>query len=117
MDNLADMTIEELKIISFSDITKFATFGAAGIRLKPVAEIDPVELAAVREITSNKGVVSIKLHDKLRALELLGDHIGLFGDFNQAIATLRKYGIFLTQDSQGKWLIEDEPEITDLPQS
>jgi hypothetical protein len=39
---------------------------------------------------------------------------GVFGEFNAAIAALRrKYGIFLAQDAEGRWSITDQ----ELPQS
>ena len=107
MDDLKDKTLEELQVIAFSDVTNFASFGPSGVRLKPVTEVDPVELAAIREITISKGVVSIKLHDKVRALERLGEYLGLFSELNSAIACLRKYGIHLVCDG-ARWFVEEE---------
>lgn len=109
--DLFDMTIEELKVVAFSNITDFVTFGGATVRLKPFAEIDPKKLIAIREISQGKGKIGIKLHDKVAALKLLGEHLGLFNEFNLAIACLRKYGVFLKRDSDGKWYVEEE--VTD----
>lgn len=55
---------------------------------------------------SQFGIV-IKAHDKLKALESIAKHLGLFGDFNIAIGTLKKYGIILKQHSEtGEWMVD-----------
>ncbi len=42
-------------------------------------EVDVDKLAAIAELSSNGGRRKIRLHDKLKALELLGKHLGMFG--------------------------------------
>ena len=46
----------------------------------------------------------IKTWDRLRALKMLGDHVGAFTDLNVAIATLRTYGINLAK-IDGEWQV------------
>jgi hypothetical protein len=64
------------------------------------------------ETANDKGVtvvgrVKLKTHDKMRALELLAKVMGLLGDFDGAIATLKNYGINLKHDpATGKYFVE-----------
>ncbi|MEM9945315.1 MAG: terminase small subunit [Cyanobacteria bacterium P01_D01_bin.36] len=46
----------------------------------------------------------IKTWDRLRALKMLGDHVGAFTDLNVAIAVLRTYGINLAK-IDGQWQV------------
>ena len=46
----------------------------------------------------------IKTWDRLRALKMLGDHVGAFTDLNVAIAVLRTYGINLAK-VDGEWQV------------
>jgi hypothetical protein len=57
--------------------------------------------------------ISVKMHSKLGALEKLGQHFGVFNDFNAALATLSRFGYVMTKGdrdvSEGfTW----QPEIT-----
>ena len=59
--------------------TDFADRGPGGIIIKPIGEIDVDKLSAIAEFSSNGGRRKIRLHNKLKALELLGRHLGMFG--------------------------------------
>ena len=54
-----------------------------------------------RELTVT---TEIKTWDRLRALKMLGDHVGAFTDLNVAIAVLRTYGINLAK-IDGQWQV------------
>ncbi len=79
----ADMVIQELAKIGFSDMRKFASWGD-GVSFKESSELEDGDAACVAEvaetITKDGGSVRIKLHDKKGALELLGKHLGIFID-------------------------------------
>lgn len=99
-----DEIIQELTVVGFSTITDYISLGAIP-RLR--SDIPKEKLAAVKELTcTNKGLI-VKLHDKASALNRLGDYYGLWSDFNNAIATLKKYGLELYRDDAGKWYVED----------
>jgi phage terminase small subunit len=49
--------------------------------------------------------VEFKVDDRLRALESMAKHLGLFDNFHTARATLKSYGIELVQDESGAWKI------------
>ncbi len=51
---------------------------------------------------------AVKSPEVMPALIELMKHYGLTNDFNQAIACLRKYGLWITQDDDGLWRIEDK---------
>jgi len=76
-----EAVLRELAAIAFANGTDFVTVTQAGLlAVKPTCEVPREKLPAVAGIkyTANLGI-EIKLHDKVRALELLGKHLGTFG--------------------------------------
>jgi phage terminase small subunit len=82
----ADRVVAELARVAFADLGALAEWGPEGVRLKRKDELGADERAAIAEISGdgNSGARA-KLHDKMRALELLAKHLGLVG---------RKPGVF-----------------------
>lgn len=78
----ADDVVRELARIAFSNIGDFLDFDDKGVQLKSSAEMTREQLgviASVRErITDAGSVVEFRMRDKIRALELLGRHLGIF---------------------------------------
>jgi phage terminase small subunit len=78
----ADLILYELAAIAFSDMHDFVGWNGRGILIRRSENINPHARKAIRELketnTENGSTLSIKLHDKVRALELLGKHIALF---------------------------------------
>jgi len=73
--------ITELSNIAFSDIFELIDINDdKTIILKSKEQIKQVDRKAVQSITydAKTGSIKIKMHDKLKALELLGKHLGLF---------------------------------------
>lgn len=84
-----DRVVDELARIAFSDIgdyLKIETFKDGDVEHKRLVVFDTDTLpaskkASIQEIRQNiHGGISFKLHDKLKALELLGRHLGMFTD-------------------------------------
>ena len=116
--DLSKLTIEQLEAIAFSNITDFTSFNGCIVRLKPLNEIDPKKLIAIREISQIQGKTTLKLHDSVTAVRLLGEYLGLFSDFNMAIAALKKYGIELVQNPDNSWEVkEDAPEVVTITET
>ena len=90
-DIKADSVLQELKRVAFASMTDYATWGPDGIKLVGSERLTPEQTVAVAEIsettTQHGGSKSIKLHDKLKALELLGRHLGLWDKNGQTEQT------------------------------
>ena len=77
----ADRVLQQLAKIGFVDIKDVVTWAGNRIRIRPSEEIDGTLLAEISETeTENGGTLKIKLNDKMKALELLGRHLGMFKD-------------------------------------
>lgn len=81
-----DMVLRELARVAFGDPRALMDWGPDGVRLRDSGELTEDEAAAVAEIsqsvTASGGSLKLKRHDKVRALELLGKHLGMFTDMN-----------------------------------
>lgn len=77
-----DMVVRELAKVAFGNTRTVVSWGAGGVVLKDSDELTEDEAAIVSEVretaTKDGGSMSIKTHDKIKALELLGKHIGMF---------------------------------------
>lgn len=79
----ADMVVQQLYKIAYCDITRFVTWGADGIDIKPSGEVDGTIIAEVSDDITDYGShkrtkKKLKLPDRMKALELLGRHTGAF---------------------------------------
>lgn len=77
-----DRVVKELARIAFGDPRAVMTWGPDGVKLKDSTTLNDDVAALVAEIsetvTEHGGTLRIKTNDKLRALELLGKHVGAF---------------------------------------
>lgn len=75
----ADRVLEELKRVAFADIRSVINFGPSGVTIRDSRGLGADQAAAVAEVTESKtrGGVSkrVKMHDKVRALGLLLEHL------------------------------------------
>lgn len=81
-DVTQDRVVNELAKIAFGDPRKVMAWGPSGVKLKDSAELTDDEAAFVSEVsettTEHGGSLKLKTNDKLKALELLGRHLGMF---------------------------------------
>ena len=90
-----DNAVAELKIVGFSNLADFLTVKDGGIvEQKPFNELTKEQTKCIKKIKQTvrsshsadgtilhqTAVIEIELHDKLKALELLGRHLGMFND-------------------------------------
>ena len=79
-----DRVIEELARIAFGDQRKIASWNSDGVTLVDSALLTDAEAAMVAEVvetrTKDGGTMRVKFHDKIKALELLGKHLGMWKD-------------------------------------
>ncbi len=76
-----ERVIHELAAIGFAAISDLCKWDADGVRLVESSQLTREQTAAVAEIiesSSGRASVRIKLHAKLKALEMLGRHLGMF---------------------------------------
>lgn len=101
----ADHVLQRLADVAFANMGDYAAWGPKGVVLREMAELGPRQLAAIQEVsqtvTKEGGSKRIKLHDKLKALELLGRHLHLWDretgteekpDWREMLAVLRAHG-------------------------
>ena len=77
----ADEVIRELTKVAFASIADLVDFGPEGLKLKPPDQVDWSKVSGFDRLSWRKSdgrVVTARTGDKLRALELLGKHLGLF---------------------------------------
>lgn len=78
-----DKVLEELAAVAFSSMTDICSWEQNTLRLKDSCGIPAVHASAVAEIaettTSRGGTLRVKMHSKLKALDMLCRALGLFG--------------------------------------
>lgn len=77
-----ERVIAELAKIAFGDQRRVMEWGPKGVRLKPSADLTDADAAIVSEVSEtvnlHGGSLKLKTHDKVGALKLLGEHLGIF---------------------------------------
>ena len=103
----AERILEELAKLAFSDITDYVSFNESGVRLKESSDLNPKQRAAILEVSEvlnqHGGTTKFKLHDKVKALELLGKYQKLFTDKHEHSGEISGTGVqvILSMPSNG----------------
>lgn len=115
-----DRVLQELAAIAFARGTDYASVSPGGVvHIKPTDELNDTQKAAVLSIKETQNGVEIKLADKVRALELLGKHQGLFdgsgredkAPLNNLLEQIQRSARALEED--GDAIREIQPETAD----
>lgn len=80
-DNLATVNriISELCGIAFTRVTDVVSISPGGVAsVNPIDELTDSQQRAIESISQTQFGVKIKMHDKVRAIELLGRHLGMW---------------------------------------
>ena len=114
--------IDELAKIAFCQPEKLIDFGTGEVR----EDAEPEDLAAIAGIKIKDGKYTereVKLHDKLKAAEMLGRHIGMFDDKarreegeQSSVAKVAELMARLDAESQGAPPL-DPAQGTDSPEN
>lgn len=76
-----EFVLNELMKIATADGTDFAIVKKGNrVSLIPTEDLSPEKRAAIASIKKGKDGIEVKSYDKLKALELLGRHLGMFKD-------------------------------------
>lgn len=75
-----DRVLEELAAIAFGKATDYAEVKDGQVIVKNTEELDEQQIRAIAGIKEGKFGVEVKLNDKLKAIELIGRHLGMFKD-------------------------------------
>lgn len=108
-----ERVLAELAAIAFASGTDFVTVTEAGmLNVKATSKVPKEKLPAIASIKYNQLGIEIKLHDKVRALELLGKHLGVF-DANNGSGNEQENNIFevIDQSTREEMDTDDIPEI------
>ena len=78
-----EKVLEELAAIAFANGADFATVNQNGIvRITPTSELPEEKRKAIASIKEGQYGTEVKVHDKVKALELLAKHLGMFDSKN-----------------------------------
>lgn len=78
-----EKVIEELAAVAFANGADFATVNQNGIvRITPTSELPEEKRKAIASIKEGQYGTEVKVHDKVKALELLAKHLGMFDSKN-----------------------------------
>lgn len=73
-----DDVVRGLAAIAFSNVGDLLIIDSSGVRLRPADEIPRTALAGVKILSLSENSFKIASFNKIRALHLLGLHLGMF---------------------------------------
>ena len=72
--------IDELRKIAFSDITQLLSFNNSKAKIKSSRKLSEDAKKTIASVSQTQNGLTIKMHDKVKALELLGRYLNIFTD-------------------------------------
>ena len=95
----ADMVLNELAAIAFADRTEIAKISAKGyVKFTPTDELPQEVKKIILGIKEGKHGIEVTTADKIKALELLGKHLGLFDKHDDALGGLDEMLVRIVDD-------------------
>lgn len=107
-----ERVLAELAAIAFANGADFVTIRGGTVHVVDTEHVDQEKLPAIAGIKEGLYGVEIKLHDKVRALELIGKHLNLF-DGQSAADDLKENNLFDAIAAAAKEAV-DTSEIPEL---
>ena len=107
-----DMVLAELAAIAFANGADYATVNRNGlVRIIPTSELSTEQKKAIACIKEGQYGTEVKQYDKLRALEMLGKHLGMFENHG-ATADPEENNIFEVIDQSTR----EELDTSEIPE-
>ena len=75
-----EQVLQEFVNIAFADITDLVTIQGKAVTVQDINTVPKELRRAIASIKETKFGLEIKFHDKVRALENIGRHLGMFND-------------------------------------
>ena len=104
--------LEQIAFVSALDVLEYVVPEGEEIgqyQVKPPEQMSAALRSAISEIRTNRFGVTVRFHSKTEALSKLARICGLMSDFNEALATLARYGIHLHCED-GRWRVIDQQD-------
>lgn len=80
----ADRVILEISRVAFANMSDYAAWAGNTLVIKDSATLSEDAIAGIAEVTEHRSemgsTIKFKLHDKIKALEMLCKHLGLYDD-------------------------------------
>jgi phage terminase small subunit len=92
-----DRVLKELAIIGFAKVTDYVSVQNGSVVIKNTADIDEEKLSAISGIKENQFGIEVKFHDKVRSLELIGEHLGMWNGNNGNSDALERLDMILSE--------------------
>ena len=71
--------VEELAAIGFARATNFLSVSEGELTIRDTETLSKADQAAIASIERSSTGIKLKFYDKMKALELLGKYMGMFG--------------------------------------
>lgn len=102
-----DDVVLELTRIAFSDIIDFVEWDSGNVWFKESCEIPAEARRAIAKVTrTTNGSVGVSLHGKVRALDLLAQHLGMY-DIRQVPKSVGSDASLLSDDELAQFIREE----------
>ena len=75
-----DKVLKELATIGFCKITDYLSVVNGSLIVKDTSEIELDRIPAISRIKPSQAGLELVFHDKVKALELIGEHLGMWKD-------------------------------------
>lgn len=84
-----DKVVAELAKIGFARITDFVEIDSQNnVIIRSTDKMDENKIGAIAGIKEGQNGIEVKMNDKVKALELLGRHLGMWNDKQEITATI-----------------------------
>lgn len=92
-----DRVLKELATIGFFQITDFMKVDKGQLVIKDTSDVDLENIPAISGIKATQFGLDIRFHDKVKALELIGEHLGMWTGNNGNADSLERLDEILSE--------------------